>query len=145
MSTDLDALFSPKSKLFDVPAADPSAATAFFLSKLHFECDPSDVWHDLQQGITGFTVLDVRSREAYAERHAAGAVSLPHWEITPESADGLGLDRDTLYVTYCWGPHCNGATKGAAKLAALGYRVKEMIGGLPGWEAEGQPVEGTSV
>jgi rhodanese-related sulfurtransferase len=139
----IDPLFSPKSKLFDVPAAEPSAAVAFFLGKLPFECDPSDVWHDMEQGVTGFTVLDVRSREAYGSKHVAEAVSLPHWEITPESVDGLGLDKATLYVTYCWGPHCNGATKGAAKLAALGYRVKEMIGGLPGWAAEGQPFEGT--
>lgn len=136
---DLDVLWEQKSKVLDGPAAAPPEALAYFVNKLRFECDPSDVWHDMQRHVEGFQVLDVRSPEAYAERHVPGARNLPHWDITPESVDGLGLDRDVLYVTYCWGPHCNGATRGAAKLSALGYRAKEMIGGVPGWEAEGLP------
>jgi rhodanese-related sulfurtransferase len=40
---------------------------------------------------------------------------------------------DTAFVVYCAGPHCNGATKAAIRLARLGYRVKEMIGGITGW------------
>ena len=44
--------------------------------------------------------------------------------------------KDTLFVVYCAGPHCNGATKGAIRLARLGYRVKEMIGGITGWRDE---------
>jgi rhodanese-related sulfurtransferase len=48
-----------------------------------------------------------------------------------------------VVVTYCWGPGCNAATKGAARLAALGFRVKEMIGGIEYWRREGHPVEGT--
>ena len=43
---------------------------------------------------------------------------------------------------YCWGPHCNGAARGGLRLAELGYRVKEMIGGIDGWRREGLPVEG---
>ena len=31
-----------------------------------------------------------------------------------------------------------------AKLAALGFRVKEMIGGIGYWRKEGLPVEGAS-
>ena len=44
---------------------------------------------------------------------------------------------ETLFVVYCAGPHCNGANKGAVRLARLGYRVKEMIGGVTGWIDEG--------
>ena len=40
-------------------------------------------------------------------------------------------------MVYCAGPHCNGANKAAVKLAALGYPVKEMIGGVTGWLDEG--------
>jgi rhodanese-related sulfurtransferase len=40
-------------------------------------------------------------------------------------------------VTYCNGPHCNGADKGALKLARLGRPVKKMIGGIEGWKDEG--------
>ena len=45
--------------------------------------------------------------------------------------------KSTLFVVYCAGPHCNGANKAAVKLAALGYPVKEMIGGVTGWLDEG--------
>jgi rhodanese-related sulfurtransferase len=46
-------------------------------------------------------------------------------------------------VTYCWGPGCNSSTKAALKLASLGFKVKEMIGGLEYWRHEGLPIEGT--
>jgi rhodanese-related sulfurtransferase len=45
--------------------------------------------------------------------------------------------QSTLFVTYCAGPHCNGANKGALRLAELGRPVKEMIGGITGWLDEG--------
>lgn len=46
-------------------------------------------------------------------------------------------------MLYCWGPACNGATKAAAKLSTLGFRIKEMLGGIEYWRKEGGPVEGT--
>ena len=49
---------------------------------------------------------------------------------------------DLPIVTYCWGPSCNAATKGAQRLAALGRQVREMIGGLEYWIREGNPTEG---
>ena len=42
----------------------------------------------------------------------------------------------TTFVVYCAGPHCNGANKGAVRLARLGRPVKEMIGGIVGWRSE---------
>jgi hypothetical protein len=44
-------------------------------------------------------------------------------------------------ITYCWGPGCDGATKAALALAGLGYRVKEMIGGIEYWIREGFAVQ----
>jgi hypothetical protein len=32
------------------------------------------------------------------------------------------------------GPGCNGAAKAALKISALGYGVKEMLGGIHYWE-----------
>jgi rhodanese-related sulfurtransferase len=43
-------------------------------------------------------------------------------------------------VTYCWGPGCDGATRAALALARIGFRVKEMIGGIEYWTREGLPV-----
>lgn len=42
-----------------------------------------------------------------------------------------------LVVTYCAGPHCNGAARGALRLAQLGRPVKIMAGGITGWVDEG--------
>jgi rhodanese-related sulfurtransferase len=44
---------------------------------------------------------------------------------------------DTVFVTYCAGPHCNGAFRGAIRLAKLGRPVKVMIGGVTGWLDDG--------
>ena len=40
----------------------------------------------------------------------------------------------------CWDPGCNAGAKGAERLAALGFRVKEMIGGFEYWKRNGYPI-----
>lgn len=118
-----------------VPAAAAVVAERHFLGRLAFETDCADVHADLEAGADGIMVLDVRSAEAYADAHVPGARSLPHAQISEETT--REFPRDVVCVTYCWGPHCNGATRAAAKLASLGFQVKEMIGGISGWQAEG--------
>jgi hypothetical protein len=44
---------------------------------------------------------------------------------------------DVRSPAFCAGPHCNGATRGAIRLARLGRPVKVMIGGVTGWLDEG--------
>ncbi len=117
------------------PAADPHDAAAHFAARLAYETDCSDVYADLEAGAGGFVVLDARSPEAFASGHIPGARNLPHATIT--AATAAELPRDHVLATYCWGPHCNAATKAAARLAALGYQVKEMLGGVTGWVTEG--------
>jgi rhodanese-related sulfurtransferase len=94
----------------------------------------------MQQGVDTFVVLDVRSPEGYAKSHVPGALHLPHTAMN--AATTAALPRDKLLVVYCWGPACNGATKAAMQLSALGFVVKEMIGGIEYWEdRERYPVE----
>ena len=124
------------------PPAEPAVAERHFLSKLAVETDPADVHLDLERGQTGIVLVDTRSPDAYARCHIPGAINLPTRTISPETT--ASLPRDKVMVAYCWGPGCNGSTKAAAKLAALGFRVKEMIGGIGYWRKEGLPVEGTS-
>ena len=52
------------------------------------------------------------------------------------------LDKGALIVTYCDGIRCNGSTKGALNMLQLGFRVKELIGGLDCWRYDGYPIEG---
>jgi rhodanese-related sulfurtransferase len=125
-----------------VPPAASQTAYEHFYHKLAFETDPSDVYADMQQGKANFVLVDVRSPEAYAERHAAGAISIPHPQIIAERL--ADYPEDTLFVVYCWGPGCNGADKAALKLSQLGRPVKIMIGGIEYWaDKERLPVEST--
>ena len=137
---------APLSLVSAAPPARPARAEAHFGGRLSLETDPSDVWNDLVRGAGRFVLLDARSREAYTEAHLPGAVSAPHAELTAEWARALLREHDAdLFVTYCWRMSCNAATKAAARLASFGLPVKEMIGGIDGWRAEGLPVEtGTS-
>ncbi|KMO44972.1 hypothetical protein VQ03_00350 [Methylobacterium tarhaniae] len=117
-----------------LPAA-TSDAERFFRSNLSYETDCSDVWETLRSERDSFVLLDVRGQNSYLTAHVPGAVSLPHWDISPEALDRF--PTDAVFVVYCAGPHCNGADKGAVKLAAMGRTVKKMIGGMTGWAAEG--------
>ncbi|GAA4684329.1 hypothetical protein GCM10023347_44230 [Streptomyces chumphonensis] len=129
------------SRTLGTPPAAPERAVAYFQqTRLACETDPYDVHHDLDTEAGGFVLIDARRPEAYAREHLPGAVSLPHQDITAETT--AGLDPDVPCVTYGWGPACNGGTRAAAKLAALGFRVKEMIGGVEYWKRGGYPTQG---
>jgi rhodanese-related sulfurtransferase len=118
-----------------VPAADSSAAYAHFSASLRFETDCSDVSDALASGTPGFVLLDVRSPALFARGHVPGAVNLPHGKIVESKL--AQYPSNTLFVTYCAGPHCNGAIRGALRLAQTGRPVKVMLGGIMGWLDEG--------
>ncbi|AZD35043.1 putative rhodanese-related sulfurtransferase [Pseudomonas chlororaphis subsp. aurantiaca] len=119
----------------DIPAAPSAIALMHFSNRLSFETDCSDVFGSQEAGEVDFVLLDVRGPLAFERGHVPGAISLPGRLINAERL--AGYPRDTLFVVYCAGPHCNGANKAAVRLAALGYPVKEMIGGVTGWLDEG--------
>ena len=110
-----------------------------FTHRLAVETDADDVGSAIQDDTVDFVLLDARSQDAYDAAHLPGAISYPHRGITPETLSELPVGP---VVVYCWGPGCNGATKAAAKLAALGREVKEMLGGFEYYVREGYPVEG---
>jgi rhodanese-related sulfurtransferase len=122
---------------FYVPPADPATAAAHFLARLSFETDVSDVHTALEAGTPGLVVVDSRGVAAWRQGHLPGAVHLPTAEI---AARADVVPPDSLVVTYCWGPGCNGATRAALEFARLGRPVKEMIGGFEYWVREGLPV-----
>jgi rhodanese-related sulfurtransferase len=122
-----------------MPAADSASALAHFESSLRFETDCWDVSDSLASGHADFVLLDVRSPELFARSHIPGAINLPHRKIIESKLSEY--PADTLFVTYCAGPHCNGATRGAIRLAKLGRPVKIMIGGVTGWLDEGFALE----
>jgi rhodanese-related sulfurtransferase len=132
-----------RSVVLSTPPAPPSMAADHFARKLELETDASDLNRDLKNGIGGLIVVDARRPDAFAAAHIPGAINLHHATINAETT--RMLPKDATYIVYCAGIHCNASTKGAAKLAALGFKVKELLDGLDGWKQEGYSIEsGTS-
>jgi rhodanese-related sulfurtransferase len=127
------------SHVTETPAAAPETALRHFEARLAFETDCWDVYDSLKAGNHDFVVVDVRGRDAFDKAHVPSAINIPHRTMTKERMAQFA--DDTLFVVYCAGPHCNGANKAAVRLAKLGYKVKEMIGGVTGWQDEGFPFQ----
>jgi rhodanese-related sulfurtransferase len=125
--------------VLEVTAADSDVAAAHFGSLLEFETDCWDVHDAMSKPDPGFVLLDVRSPELFAAGHIPGAVNLPHRRIVERNLERY--PRHSVFVTYCAGPHCNGADKAALRLARLGRPVKKMVGGIEGWKDEGFDLE----
>ncbi|HLA32225.1 MAG TPA: rhodanese-like domain-containing protein [Pseudomonas sp.] len=119
----------------DIPAAPSAIAMMHFSNRLTFETDCSDVYASQQAGDLDFVLVDVRGPAAYAQGHVPGAINIPHRLMTADSM--RQYPKDSLFVVYCAGPHCNGANRAALKLATLEFPVKEMLGGITGWLDEG--------
>ena len=128
------------SLISEVPAASPTDSLVHFRSRLAFETDCSDVYQSQSSGNVDYVLVDVRSEEAFAKAHVPGAINIPTRSITEQRMSAY--PRETLFVVYCAGPHCNGVHRAAVRLASLGFHVKEMIGGLTGWVDEGLRLEG---
>ena len=118
-----------------IPAAPSDQALAHFSAAFAFETDCADVHASMQDGAQDFVLFDVRSPALYAAGHVPGALNMPHAKLVEIKLREYGAD--TLFVVYCAGPHCNGAHRGAERLARLGRPVKLMIGGVTGWLDEG--------
>jgi len=129
-----------ESRVLTFPALDSLTAAALLRAELALDVDPDDLVRDLDSGSQqGYMIVETRAPEAFATARIPGAINLPYRDMTPESVSGL--DRDLVYVCYCESIHCNAATKGALKLAELGFKVKRLSGGITAWQAAGYPVD----
>jgi rhodanese-related sulfurtransferase len=118
-----------------IPAAPSATALAHFEQAFAFETDCWDVHDAISTGKQDFVLVDVRSPTLYAKGHVPQAVNIPHGKMIESVMSRYAAD--TQFVVYCAGPHCNGAHRGAVRLAKLDRPVKLMIGGVTGWVDEG--------
>lgn len=112
--------------------------TEHYESKLAFETDSWDLKVAIESG-EKVIVIDARSHEAFRKEHIPGAVNIPHRDMSEKTTGAL--DKSALIVTYCDGIGCNASTKGALNMAKLGFRVKELIGGMDWWKRDGHATE----
>jgi rhodanese-related sulfurtransferase len=105
-----------------------------YANKLAYEIDSSDLKAALDAG-EKITLIDARSPAVYRAEHIPSAINIPHRSMNEESTQHL--DRSSLVVVYCDGIGCNASTKGALNMTRLGFRVRELIGGLDWWKRDG--------
>ena len=74
-------------------------------------------------------LLDIEDLRSCAAGHVPGAISLPHGKIV--SSRMREIAERPFFITYCAGPHCNGAA--SAIQARSTASVKIMAGGITGW------------
>src|SRR6185503_13540550 len=98
------------SAVTEISPADSACALAHFESAFRFETDCWDVNDSMSNGRHDFVLVDVRS-------HALGAINIPHRKLIESTLSRY--PRETVFVVYCAGPHCNGAHRGAIRLARL--------------------------
>jgi rhodanese-related sulfurtransferase len=123
------------SKVTEVSAASAEEVIAHFSKRLSLETDCSDVHAAMAAGNKDFVLIDVRSPQLFEAGHVPGAINMLVGKMTETRL--AQWPAEMQFVVYCAGPHCNGADKGALRLARLGRRVKIMIGGITGWADEG--------
>ncbi len=112
----------------------------FYRAKLQYEIDSWDLSELLNKG-ENVVVVDARSAQAYETEHIPTAISFPHRTMNHETTSHL--DKTMLYVTYCDGIGCNASTKAALKMSELGFKVRELIGGIDWWRRDGYETLGS--
>ncbi|MCG8053271.1 MAG: rhodanese-like domain-containing protein [Candidatus Thiodiazotropha endolucinida] len=111
----------------------------FYEAKLTYETDSWDLSEALKNN-DDVVVVDARASEVFEFEHIPGAINIPHRTMNEETT--RNFDQSKTYVTYCDGIGCNASTKGALNLAKLGFKVKELLGGLDWWKRDGYSTEG---
>lgn len=124
-----------KSGVTEFPVANSTESLRHFEAIMAYEADCWDVHESQSAGNPDYILLDVRSPSMYAAGHIPGAINLPHGKIIPRKLSDWA--EGTVFVVYCAGPHCNGATRAAIRFSKLGHPVKSMPGGITGWVDEG--------
>jgi phage shock protein E len=83
-------------------------------------------------------ILDVRTREEYAEGHIVGAINIPYDEVADRASE-LELSLEDELVVYCRSGRRAAAAE--ATLFELGYtNLKDLEGSVVGWTEAGYPL-----
>lgn len=81
----------------------------------------------------GYIILDVRTKEEFAEGHIPGAICVPNETISGEMPEELPK-QEQLILVYCRSG--NRSKQASKKLAELGYTNIKEFGGIIDWDGE---------
>lgn len=123
----------------------PLAVGTLVLLGQHAKTPPPDVPHvglaaarTMVEG--GALIVDVRSREAYAARHIADAISAPLDELSAAIPASIAAARDRPILVYC-GDGSRLGPQATQLLNRAGYaKAMNLAPGLGGWADAGLPV-----
>ena len=87
----------------------------------------------MMQEENGYIILDVRTKEEFADGHIPEAVNIPNEEVGTEEISELP-DKDQLILVYCRSG--NRSKQASQKLADLGYTNVVEFGGIRDWTGE---------
>ena len=105
----------------------------------HNTCEVDDLRADLESEEPPL-LIDVRSAEAYANRHVTGALNIPVAELGARRGE-LPEQREHPIVTVC--TRGNQSISGMLVLQSLGYRnVRSLNGGTIAWADQGLSTDG---
>lgn len=90
--------------------------------------------HRLMQG--GAVMLDVRHPDERQRQHIGGSLHVPLGDLSRQAST---LPRDKVIICQC--ASGKRSQLAAAQLAAQGLDVRNLQGGLAGWQSAGLPVE----
>ncbi|MCP4257778.1 MAG: rhodanese-like domain-containing protein [Planctomycetes bacterium] len=94
---------------------------------------PSEVKRKIDSGKDGFSVLDVRSKEAYQKGHVPGALSAPFNDLIVKRSIEPEKDKDIIII--CYGGGMSRVV--SSILAEMGFtKVYNMEGGMYAWKYE---------
>ncbi|WP_217704349.1 rhodanese-like domain-containing protein [Aquimarina sp. TRL1] len=112
----------------------------YYQDKLAYEIDAADLFLAIENK-DNIIIIDTRKASGYTQEHLPNSINIPHAEMNEITT--RHLDKKTTYICYCDGIGCNASTKGALKMAQLGFAVKELLGGIEWWKFDGYATEGT--
>ncbi len=87
---------------------------------------------------TSSVILDVRRPDEFADGHIEGAINLNWLDDKAFSAGIDKLDKSKFYHLYCRSGRRSNAA--ARKMKSLGFKVRDMKGGILRWRELGFPV-----
>lgn len=81
----------------------------------------------------GYIILDVRTKEEFAEKHIPGAINIPNEVIGNDEIAELP-DKEQLIMVYCRSG--NRSKQASEKLVKLGYTNIVEFGGINNWQGK---------